>query len=376
VSGLGTLVLSSSIFEGRRQLSRVAEHQTRIMLAAPVNGLFSSLPQPRPPWKEFVGSMGVQGIAILVFAWVGVVHPDVLTQPVHDYHFVRLVDTPPPVNHEPAPVRVLKPPVVEQASSPDVLRLPPEIKPKVRPEDPPVPPKIEVATNKPVPLPPAAPVIPRQLVKTNVFSTGSSAPPTIARVPEHVQTGGFGDPNGVPARENNGRPVTIAQLGSYDLPSGPGYGNGTGGAQGARGVVASAGFGNGVATGDGSGRVNATRGSVRQSGFGDTEAPSKAQVKTKAAEPVAKLVPAEIVSKPTPVYTDEARKLHIEGEVLLEVVFESSGRLRIVRVVRGLGYGLDEAATRAAEQIRFRPALRDGQPADSTAVLHIVFQLA
>jgi TonB family protein len=87
-------------------------------------------------------------------------------------------------------------------------------------------------------------------------------------------------------------------------------------------------------------------------------------------------VPAEIVSKPTPVYTDEARKLHIEGEVLLEVVFESSGRLRIVRVVRGLGYGLDEAATRAAEQIRFKPALRDGQPADSTAVLHIVFQLA
>ena len=79
--------------------------------------------------------MGVQGIAILVFAWVGVVHPDVLTQPVHDYHFVRLVDTPPPMNHQPAPARVLKPPVVEQASSPDVLRLPPEIKPKVRPED-------------------------------------------------------------------------------------------------------------------------------------------------------------------------------------------------------------------------------------------------
>jgi len=347
------------------------------MLAPPENGLFSSLPQPRPPWKEFVGSMGFQAIAILIFAWVGVIHPQVLTPPAHDYHFVRLVDTPPPVNHEPAPVRLLKPPVVEQASSPEVLRLPPEIKPKVRPDDPPVPPKIEVSTNKPVQLPPAAPVIPRQLVKTNVFSTGSSAPPTIARAPEHVQTGGFGDPNGVPARENNGRPVTIAQLGSYDLPSGPGYGNGTGGAQGARGVVASAGFGNGVATGDGSGRVNATRGSVRQSGFGDAESASKGQIKTKAAEPVAaKLVPAEILSKPTPVYTDEARKLRIEGEVMLEVVFESSGRLRIVRVLRGLGHGLDEAATRAAEQIRFKPALRDGQPADSTAVLHIVFQLA
>jgi TonB family protein len=75
-------------------------------------------------------------------------------------------------------------------------------------------------------------------------------------------------------------------------------------------------------------------------------------------------------------YTDEARSLKIQGEVLLEVVLEASGKLRIVRVVRGLGHGLDDAAVRAAEQIRFKPALRDGQPADSTAVLHIIFQLA
>jgi TonB family protein len=77
-----------------------------------------------------------------------------------------------------------------------------------------------------------------------------------------------------------------------------------------------------------------------------------------------------------PLYSDEARSLKIQGEVLLEVVLEASGKLRIVRVVRGLGHGLDDAAVRAAEQIRFKPALRDGQPADSTAVLHIVFQLA
>jgi TonB family protein len=77
-----------------------------------------------------------------------------------------------------------------------------------------------------------------------------------------------------------------------------------------------------------------------------------------------------------PIYTDEARSLKIQGEVLLEVVLEASGKLRIVRVVRGLGHGLDDAAVRAAEQIQFKPALRDGQPADSTAVLHIIFQLA
>lgn len=321
--------------------------------------------------------MGTQSIALLVLAWVGVLHPDVLVLPAHDYHFIQLVSTPPPVNHEPAPVRLIKPPVAAhlETPSPNALRLPPE-KPKVRVDDPPTAPKIEVSA-KPVALPPTAPVIPRELVKTNVFSTGSSAPPTIARAPQQVQTGGFGDPNGVPARDNHGKPVNIAQLGSYDLPSGPGYGNGTGGARGARGVVASAGFGNGVATGDGSGRVNTSRGTVRQSGFGDTEPVAPNQIRSKSAEAATpKLLPAEIISKPTPAYTEEARKMHIEGEVLLEVVFESSGKLRVVRVVRGLGHGLDETAVQAAQQIRFKPALRDGQPADSTAVLHIVFQLA
>src|ERR1019366_429039 len=96
---------------------------------------------------------------------------------------------------------------------------------------------------------PAALVIPKEAVKTNVFSTGSSAAPTTARAPSQVQTGGFGDPNGVPAKASQGKAVNIAALGSFDLPSGPGYGNGTGGAKGVPGVVASSGFGNGTAIG-------------------------------------------------------------------------------------------------------------------------------
>ena len=91
---------------------------------------------------------------------------------------------------------------------------------------------------------------------------------------------------------------------------------------------------------------------------------------------VARTTPAEILSKPIPIYTDEARANRIEGEVLLEVVFEASGKLRVLRVVHGLGHGLDDSAVRAAEQIRFKPALRNGQPSDSTAVVHIIFQLA
>ena len=143
-------------------------------------------------------------------------------------------------------------------------------------------------------------------------------------------------------------------------------------------MIASAGFGNGVATGDGSGKVNTSRGNgIQKSGFGDTQAVSVAQLRPKQTDDSAgKTIPAEVLSKPTPAYTTEARNLRIEGEVVLEVVFEASGKLRVVRVVQGLGHGLDESAMRAAEQIHFKPAQRDGKPADYTATVHIVFQLA
>ena len=87
-------------------------------------------------------------------------------------------------------------------------------------------------------------------MKTHVFSTGSSAVPTIAEAPKNVQTGGFGDPNGVPARETNTRAINIGAAGAFDLPTGTGSGNGTGGTKGVRGVVASTGFGSGIATGE------------------------------------------------------------------------------------------------------------------------------
>jgi TonB family protein len=140
-------------------------------------------------------------------------------------------------------------------------------------------------------------------------------------------------------------------------------------------VVASTGFGGGVAIGN---TQNASaRGVVRQAGFGDADVPAPPTVQSRpATQAAAKIVPVEILSKERPIYTEEARAKRVEGEVLLEAVFEASGRIRVLRVVRGLGYGLDDAAVRAAEQIRFRPELKDGRPSDSTAVVHIIFQLA
>lgn len=337
--------------------------------------LFSSLPQWKMPWSEVLLSYGTQAIIIAVAVWIPVLHPEILEGAKKDYHAIELVPTPVPVNH--SPQRQLPKPVLVAKLDPPpaALRLPaPQPPPKPRVEDAPAP-EVKIATKKLDPLPPStAPVIPKQIVRTNLFSSGSSAPQTIERAPQQVQTGGFGDPNGVPAKTTQTRAVNIAQAGGFDMPTGPGSGNGTGGANGARGVVASTGFGGGVAVAD---THASSRTAVRQAGFGDADVPAPPTVQSRpAAQAAAKLVPAEILSKPTPTYTEEARAQRIEGEVLLEVVLEASGKLHVVRIVRGLGHGLDDAAVHAAEQIRFKPALKDGQPSDSTAVLHIIFQLA
>ncbi len=333
------------------------------------------LPEPRTRWERFVFSYGAQSLVLGFFVITAVLYPEVLVLPVHDYHFISLVNTPPPVPDAPAPVRHFPAPKITEPVTPrpEAMRVPAELVQK----KPPVPeeqaPKVTLAASKEL-LPDVKPTIPRPPVKTNVFSTGSSATPTMAAAPSKVQTGGFGDPNGVPNQDNHGRPVTIAQAGSFDMPNGPGSGNGTGGLHGARGVVASTGFGSGVATGNSSG-VSGSRGAVRQGAFGDADVVAS-QPKTKTVAAVVNTLPVEITFKPRPVYTDEGRQLKIEGEVLLEVVFTANGQIRIVKVVRGLGHGLDESAVRAAEKIQFKPALKDGHPADFEAVLHIEFLLA
>lgn len=116
------------------------------------------------------------------------------------------------------------------------------------------------------------------------------------------------------------------------------------------------------------------RASIASAAFGDTTVDRSAPARQVTA--AARVTPVEIISKPKPAYTAEARAKNIEGEVLLDVQFNASGEVRILRVARGLGSGLDETAIAAARAIRFRPATRDGAEVDSTALLHIVFQLA
>lgn len=132
-------------------------------------------------------------------------------------------------------------------------------------------------------------------------------------------------------------------------------------------MVASTGFGNGVA--------EALRPSAPESEVQATNFDIAPVVKSKKAPRHVQLavLPVSIQEKPASEYTSEARRLQVEGEVLLQVMFAANGH---VRVLRGLGHGLDEAAARAAEKIRFTPAQRDGRPVGSTATLHVVFQLS
>jgi TonB family protein len=188
-----------------------------------------------------------------------------------------------------------------------------------------------------------------------------------------VQTGGFGDPNGLPGKGNPNKTTNINRLGSPALPGGDGYGNGTGGAKGIRGTVASTGFGNGVANPPPSG--GGKRGVVQSGGFADATVADNTP-KKKAAASDSPTTMVDILDKPRPQYTAEGRSLKLEGDVVIDMVFQADGTIQVNRVISGLGHGLDEAAVRAAQQIKFKPAKRDGQPVDFPARVRIEFRLA
>lgn len=84
---------------------------------------------------------------------------------------------------------------------------------------------------------------------------------------------------------------------------------------------------------------------------------------------------AEILAKPTPGYTEEARRANVSGVVRLRVVLGSDGNVRHVLVLRRLSHGLTEKAIEAARQVRFNPATRDGQPVSQYVVLEYGFNL-
>jgi TonB family protein len=372
-------------FDANRSRTPNPEAWKRAIGTKPIAARLALLPDSKPRWDRIGISAGSQ-LAILAFV---LLIPLVFPQQMKTALNFQIVELMQPVTLIPVAPPPPPPPKVK-AKAPPVVK--PEVPEpvKLNPKQPHVfltakaePPKMRTVDAKPVELNPTfdqgkvdmptnQPKRPKEDVKVGNLGSGSAAPATVVAPVNKVQTGGFGDPNGLPGKGDPNKATNVNRLGSPALPGGPGYGNGTGGDKGIRGTVASTGFGNGTAVPPPSG---GKRGTVQTSGFGDqtvaTDAPKKKAVSGEGTPTT-----VEILEKPRPEYTAEGRKLKIEGDVVLEIVFLANGSIQVNRVVSGLGHGLDEAATRAAQQIKFKPAKRDGQPVDFPARVRIEFRMA
>ncbi len=236
----------------------------------------------------------------------------------------------------------------------------------------------ETQPDQPVPPVPAVPVVrdvPQPTIEASnkgvpAASETAALPADDLPVHQFVADGPPGHPQGTDLEEQ--RQVAAPLVGLFDLPRGSNSGQSGGGGGSDRGRVQIGGFG-----GSASGALrkpDSTAQPVQESGFGDARVFAPGSPKQHAPAPIE--VPVEIKFKPRPKYTEEARALKIEGEVLLRVLFTARGEAHVLEVLRGLGHGLDGNAVESAEQIRFNPAKRDGNAVDTTANVHIVFQLA
>ncbi|HEV8074348.1 MAG TPA: energy transducer TonB [Candidatus Acidoferrum sp.] len=348
------------------------------------------LPEAKPNWRRVGFSAAVQLTILGFFLIVPMLYPEqmktaiqysytAIAQPVTMIPVAPPPPPPPPTPKVKAVVPKPTPPPVEppklNPQQPHIfanLVAPKALKPKtekIEIKDPDMTPKFEAVK---IDVKENGPKRPKDDVKVNNLGSGSAAPATVVAPVEKVQTGGFGDPNGVAGKGDPKHATNVARLGSPALPGGEGYGNGTGGKEGIRGTVASTGFGNGTAIPPSGGK----KGSVVSTGFANAadttaEAPKKKQQNNGPADNA-----PTILEKPKPEYTAEGRSLKIEGDVVVDMVFLANGTVQINRVISGLGHGLDEAAVRSAQQIKFKPAKRAGESVDFPARVRIEFRLA
>ena len=341
--------------------------------------IFSALPAA-PPRRAFTVSILLHCLVIALLGTVWESSPEVrrLVE-----RAILMAPAPPAPNRpaQPKPAPVTRRPTLLSPANP--LPAPVAVLPAA--------PMAAAPKLSPVPLVPLeAPALPapsptpKPTVRTDVFASITAPPAANPKPALPVETGAFQAP------VSNQKPVarTVAKMGVFD--SGERQTRVTPGAV----QVAAAGFGDAQSKG----AVASPRGvvgSLGDAGFGSVAA-AQAPVESKpvvraggfdssmaapAAPPKrqreqAPATEVEILFKPRPAYTDEARRLKIEGEVLVEVLFTASGQVKVLRVLKGLGHGLDETAAQAAANIRFKPAERGGMAVDSTAVARITFQLA
>jgi periplasmic protein TonB len=185
------------------------------------------------------------------------------------------------------------------------------------------------AIASPVPPPPPAPAV--QELRAQPIEPAAVVAP-IASAPN----------------DDRNRSGVLAQVSPRDDSQGSGRGGGAG-----------TGAGSGIGEGDGSG-VGAGSGG----GFGGG-----------AYRPGSGITPPRVLREVKGDYTDEARRQGVTGEVVMEVVVLRDGAVGNVRLLRGLGLGLNERAIAAVRQWRFTPAERQGVPVDVIVEVGMEFKL-
>ncbi|HTM24251.1 MAG TPA: energy transducer TonB [Vicinamibacterales bacterium] len=149
-------------------------------------------------------------------------------------------------------------------------------------------------------------------------------------------------------RDRAGIPWTAKDTAPAAESQGPGAGGGTGSGHGT-------GVGEGEGAGIGAGSNGGTGGGPYRPGSGITAPTIQREVK--------------------PDYTEEGRRRNLEGDVVLEIVVRSDGSVGSVKLLQGLGAGLDQRASDAVRQWRFNPARRYGVPVDVIVEVAVEFKL-
>lgn len=337
---------------------------------------FGLLPEPERSTASFVTSTVINGMALALVLYIGATARHVLEQ--HHYEMTELIipTTPPPQPKfkQPPPPKLPPPPETPklQMEAPKIAMPAPK---------PPEPKPIQMEARLAMPVmkraQPAIVLAPQPKAALTAAMPAQNAQVKASTAPVHL-----GETFGVTPNPNATRPATVAAIGNP-------YGGMQGPAVAPHGVVGSTGIGNGLRAGSNAGVVGrvasagipgatgnsptATYGRVASAGIPAATVAAPV-VQHMSTEPTSTNL--EVISKPPVRYTPEARQLRVQGDVILRVTFLASGQVVVESVVHGLGHGLDEEARRVAQQIRFRPATRDGHPVDLTTTITISFQLA
>ena len=209
-------------------------------------------------------------------------------------------------------------------------------------------------------LPPAALDIPQ-------VRAPDPRPPTVKNPNLPVPAMVVADPLLVPPDPRN-LPYGDPKSKSTETSSGPGSGNGIGTGTGG-------GVGPGEGGGVGPGRGGNIGGGDRNDGGGGPGGGGGGTDYNKIFNTREVSKKAQIISKPEPLYTEEARKNQITGTVTLRMVLHSNGTVTNIVAVSRLPDGLTEKAIAAARQIRFSPAEKDGRKVSQYATIQYNFNI-